>query len=99
MTGLIIRNLEDHFGSLQRGVVLHRLHTLDLTTWPDNRQELASYGEESLIKLYEHFQPLLADNITAAHMKANFIDYKVFAHHRERYSMRDPLCLILRKHI
>ena len=55
MTDFIISNLEDRFGSLQHGGVLHRFKILDLTTWHDNRQELASYWEESLIKLYEHF--------------------------------------------
>ena len=66
----------------------------DLTTWPENLQE---YGEESLVKLFDHFQPLLI--VTVAEMKANFMDYKVFACHRERYWIQDILCLILHNHI
>ena len=42
----------------------------DMTTWPENLQELAAYGEESLVKLFNHFQPLLI--VTAAEMNANF---------------------------
>ena len=38
---------------------LHALSVLDTSLWPGDRAELATYGEDKILHLVQHFRPLL----------------------------------------
>ena len=41
---------------------LHALLVFDTSLWPDDRAELATYGEDKIHHLVQHFRPLLQRN-------------------------------------
>ena len=56
----IISYLENRFQSIQ--VTLHALLVFDTSLWPDDRAELATYGEDKIHHLVQHFRPLFQRN-------------------------------------
>ena len=58
----VLQFFSSHFSSLNTHAVLKAGTIFDHKTWPEDLQELATFGEETLHTLLEHFQSPLEKN-------------------------------------
>ncbi|XP_071752885.2 zinc finger protein 862-like [Centroberyx gerrardi] len=84
----LCRFLSARFGNLETGILKATSTLFDLSNWPEDTAELATFGNAELIELMEHFQSILAacgDFTSVAAAKREWLDLKVLVQRHYRH--------------